>query len=39
MRASSHRTNFDKQYMPTWTKEHFKVSKAVPPKKGKKRRV
>ena len=25
--------------MPNWTKEHFTVSKAVPPRKGTKRRV
>ena len=25
--------------MPNWTKEHFAVSKAVPPRKGTKRRI
>ena len=39
VRASSHKTIFDKFYMPNWTKEHFTVSKAVPPRKGTKRRV
>ena len=39
VRASSHKTSFDKGYMPNWTKEHFIVSKAVPPKRGTKRRV
>ena len=37
VRASSHKTIFDKGYMPNWTKEHFTVSKAVPPRKGTKR--
>ena len=39
LRASSHNTIFDKGYMPNWTKEHFTVSKAMPHKKGTKRRV
>ena len=39
VRASSHKTICDKGYMPNWSKEHFTVSKAVPPKTGTKRRV
>ena len=39
VRASSHKTIFDKGYMPNWTKKHFTVSKAVPPRKGTKRRI
>ena len=39
VRASSHKTIFDKGYMPNWTKEQFTVSKAKPPRKGTKRRV
>ena len=39
MRVSSHKTIFDKGYMLNWTKEHFTVSQAVPPKRGSKRRV
>ena len=39
VRASSHKTIFDKGYMPNLNKEHFTVSKAVPPRKGTKRRV
>ena len=39
VRASRHKTIFDKGYMPNWTKEHFTVSKAVPPGKGTKRLV
>ena len=39
VRASSHKTIFDKGYMPNWTKEHFTVSQAVPPKRGTKRFV
>ena len=39
VRASSHKTIFDKGYMPNWTKEHFTVSQAFPPRKGTKRRV
>ena len=39
VRASSHKTIFDKAYMPNWTKKHFTVSQAVPPKRGTKRRV
>ena len=39
LRASSHKTIFEKGYMPNWTKEHFTVSQAVPPKSGTKRRV
>ena len=39
VRVSSHKTSFYKGYMPNWTKEHFTVSQAVPPKRGTKRRV
>ena len=39
VRASSLKTIFDKGYMPNWTNEHFTVSKAVPPRKGTKRRI
>ena len=39
VRASSHKTIFDKGYMPNWTKEHLTVSQAVPPKRRTKRRV
>ena len=39
MRARSHKTIFDKGYMPYWTKEHFTVSQALPPKRETKRRV
>ena len=39
VRATSHKTIFDKGYMPNWTKEHFTVSQAVPPRKETKRRV
>ena len=39
VQASSHKTIFDKGYMPNWTKEHFTVSQDVPPRKGTKRRV
>ena len=39
VRDSSHKTIFDKSYMPNWTKEHFTVSQPVPPKRGTKRRV
>ena len=39
MRASSHKTIFDKRYITNLTKKHFTVSKAMPPKKGTKRRV
>ena len=39
VRASSHKTIFEKSYMPNWTKEHFTVSQAVPPERGTKRRV
>ena len=39
LRASSHKTKFDKGYMPNWTKEHFTVSHAEPPRRGTKRRV
>ena len=37
--ASSHMTIFDKGNMPNWTKEHFIVTQAIPPKRGIKRRV
>ena len=39
VRVCSHKTIFDKGYMPNWYKEHFTVSQAVPPKRGTKRRV
>ena len=39
VRASSYKTIFDKGYMPNWTKEHFTVSKAVPPRNRTNRRV
>ena len=39
VRASSHKTICDKGYVPYWTKEHFTVSQAVPPRKGIKRRI
>ena len=39
MLASNHKTIFDKDYMPNWTKEHFTVSKAVQPRKQTKHRV
>ena len=39
VRASSNKTIFDKGYMPNWNKEHFTISKAVPPRKGTKRRI
>ena len=39
VRASSHKTIFDKGYMPNWTTEHFTVSQAVPPNRGTNRRV
>ena len=39
VRASSHKTIFDKGYMPNWTKEHFTESQAVPPRRGTKSRV
>ena len=39
VRASSHKTILDKGYMPNWTKEHFTVSQAVPPRRGTKRLV
>ena len=39
MRASSHNTIFDKGYMSNWTKKHFIIRKAVPPKRGTKRRI
>ena len=38
VRASSHKTVFDKSYMPNWTNKHLTVSQAVPPRKGTKRR-
>ena len=37
VRASSHKTIFDKKYMPNWTNKHFTVSKAVLPTNGTKR--
>ena len=39
VRASSHKTIFDKCYIPNWTKEHFTVSQAVPPRQRTKRHV
>ena len=39
VRASSHKTIFDKGYMTNWTKEHFTVSQEVSPRRGTKRRV
>ena len=39
VRASSQKTIFDKGYMPNWTKEHFTVLKALPVRRGTKRRV
>ena len=39
VRASSHKTLFDKGSMPNLIKEHFTVSQAVPPIRGTKRRV
>ena len=39
MRDSSHKTIFDKGYMPNWTKEHFTVSQEVPHRKGTKRHL
>ena len=39
VRASSHKKIFDKGYLPNWTKKHYTVSKAVPPRNGTKRRV
>ena len=39
VRASSHKTIVDKGYMPNWTKEHYTVSQAVPPRRVTQRRV
>ena len=39
VRASNHKTIFDKVYMPNWTNEHFRVIQTVPPRKWTKRRV
>ena len=39
VRASSHKTIFDKGYMPNWINEHFKVSQEMPIRRGTKRRV
>ena len=39
VRASSHKTIFNKGYMPNWNNEHFTVSQAVPPRRGTNRRV
>ena len=39
VRASSHKTIFDKGYMPNWTKKHYTVSNAVPPRKETIRRI
>ena len=38
VRASSHKTIFDKGYMPILFKEHFTVSQTVLPRRGTKRR-
>ena len=32
VQASSHKTIFDKGYIPNWTKKHFTVSHSVPPR-------
>ena len=37
--VSNHKTILDKGYMRNWTKEHFTVSQAVPPRKRTKRRI
>ena len=39
VRASSHKTLFDKGYMPNWTKKHVTVSQAMQPRRRAKRRV
>ena len=39
VRAKSHKTIFDKCYMPNWINEHFTVSHAVPFRRDTKRRV
>lgn len=39
VQISSHKTLFDKGYMPNWIKEHVTVIQAVPPKTWTKRRV
>ena len=39
LRAIINNTIFHKGYMPNWTKKHFTVSQAVPPRRGTKRRV
>ena len=39
VRANTHKTIFDKGYMPNWIKENFTVSQAVPPRGWTKRRV
>ena len=39
VRASNNKRIFDKGYMPNWTKEHFTVSQAGPPRRRTKRRV
>ena len=39
VRASSHKTIFEKGYMPNWTNKHFTVSQAVSLKRKTKRRV
>ena len=39
MRASSNKTNFDKNYMPNLIKKHFTVSQVIRPRRGTKRRV
>ena len=39
VRASSHKTIFDKGYISNWSREYFTVRKAVPQRKGTKRHV
>ena len=39
VRASNHKTIFNKGYIFNWTKEHFTVSQAVPPRQKTKHRV
>ena len=39
VRASSHKTIFDKVDMPNWTQEHLSVSQVVPSRQKTKRRV
>ena len=39
MQARSHKTIFNKNYIPNWTINHFKVNQTVSPKRGTKPRV